>query len=211
MKHRRPRPRHTFLLVPVALLLSVGCGAPTEPGEESAPESAAAPAPAGSTSPPPAANSERRGPGQGVLTRRPFWHDGDLVEQLGLDDAQLSIMETRRQGAIDAARTERQATTARRGELSAALGEGRWQEARDLAEILGADATSSIEADVELKIGILDMLSAEQRRTLLRERPAALRRSWLLPTGGRPPSGPNPLLDRPQPAAGAPSSGPSAG
>ncbi|MEO1088983.1 MAG: hypothetical protein AAFY88_32560, partial [Acidobacteriota bacterium] len=190
-------------------LLTAGCGSPVEEAEGSAMAPAPAPPPAASTtsSPPPAvADSDRGGSGQSLLTRRPFWHDGDLVEQLGLDEAQLSVMETRRQAAIDTARAERQATTARRGELSAALGEGRWQEARDLVDTLGADAASSIEADVELKIGILDMLSAEQRRTLLRERPAALRRSWLLPTGGRPASGPNPLLDRPKPAAGAPSS-----
>ncbi|MEO1369333.1 MAG: hypothetical protein AAFX50_19320, partial [Acidobacteriota bacterium] len=166
MKIRSLRPRYASARVLVALLSVVGCGAPTAETDAPVQESAASPAPVGPSPSPPAtvAGSKPGGSNQGVLTRRPFWHDGDLVGQLGLDDAQLSVMETRRQAAIDAARSERQATTARRGELSAALGEGRWREARDLAEILGDDATSSIAADVELKIGILDMLSAEQRR-----------------------------------------------
>ncbi|MEM1178923.1 MAG: hypothetical protein AAGM22_11310 [Acidobacteriota bacterium] len=196
----------------VTVALFVGCGdAPASSDEPvdapgaSNPSAASDPAPQASTASRSGAPPRAGDPRPGTLARRPFWHDGELVNLLGLEDAELSVMETRRQAAIDAARRDRQATTARRGELSTALGDGRWPDARRLVVELGTDASSTIEADVELKISILELLSPEQRQTLLRERPNALRRSWLLPSGRRPASGPNPLLDRAASPASAPS------
>lgn len=190
--------------------LGAGCGGPADEPTSPASPSTSTPAQTlpvspqqGQSGPATSVDEKERRP----VARRPFWHDGDLVTQLGLDDARLSIMETRRQAALDAVRQERQSATARRGELSDALGAADWAEARRLVGALGQDAEASILADVELKIGILDMLSADQREMLLRERPNALRRSWLIPTGaGRPATGPNPLLDRRSPADPAPDS-----
>lgn len=132
-----------------------------------------------------------------TLGPRPFWHDGDLATALALSEAQISIMETRRQAALDGVRTERQAATELRNELSDLLARGAWDEARRLAGRLAQASAAGVEADVELKVGILEMLTPEQRKRLVQESPGALRRSWLSPGGSRGSrGGQNPLLER---------------
>ena len=178
------RSMSALLLLPLA---ACGAGAPDLPATDAAPPPEAAVTRGADV-------AEARRSWQEL--RRPFWQEGELVEQLGLTDDVLSIMETRRQATLERRRERLRRATEQRAELAAALEVGAWDEARRLAEALAADARAAIEADLELKIGILDLLTPEQRRLLQRERPSALRRSWLLPSG-RPATGANPLLDPP--------------
>lgn len=179
----------------VWLLLAIGCAEPeSETVNEEAPVTeASAPVPGSQPAATPGTASPERRPVN--LGRRPFWHEAELIEVLGLDDAQLSIMETRRQAVLDKQREKRQVATALRAELSQLMEEGAWDQARELTKQLAADAGANIEADVELKISVLERLSPEQRQRLMQERPSALRRSWLIPGGRRANTGPNPLLD----------------
>ena len=129
------------------------------------------------------------------LLRRPFWHDAELVEALGLTETQVSAMETRRQARFEQRRQARIEATSRRADLAAALEAADWENARELGRQLGADSRAALEMDLELKIEILSELDEQQRGLLGRERPSTLRRSWLLPASGRRAQRHNPLLD----------------
>ena len=171
--------------------LLVGCAAENEVAEDDV--AAESPAP---ESVEPVAQADTRAE-RPRLGPRPFWHDGELAEALGLSDAQISVMETRRQAVLGEQRSQRQAATELRTQLSKSLIEGSWDEASRLSKELAQKVSSDVEADFELKAGILEMLTPEQRQLLAQENPGALRRTWLTPgSRGRGGSAHNPILDR---------------
>ena len=175
--------------------LLLGCAAEDKVADsEVAAESPAPSSPAPSSVQAPQTNAA--GADRPRLGPRPFWHDSELAAALGLDEAQISVMETRRQAALGEQRSQRQAATELRTRLSDFLIQGSWDEASRLSNELAKKVSSDVEADFALKAGILEMLTPEQRQRLAQENPGALRRSWLTPgSRGRGSSAHNPILD----------------
>lgn len=181
--------RPVLVVVGVAVL---ACG--TDDPNPGSDEHATEPRPGAETPTP----EDSRSPSSDIRRRaglRPFWHDDDLVGEMGLEPAQVENMETLLYARQTDSRTVRQATTALRTDFARALAAGDWQLASRHSEALAAAAAAAVEADTAVKMEILSQLTGEQRRLLLERQPSALRRSWLAPGLRRTRPTENPLLD----------------
>ncbi len=170
------------------------CGSATEP--DAAPVESSSPAPSEpETLPSKDASPKKRADRRAGL--RPFWHDKDLVVEMGLEPTMIENMETILHSRQTASRAARQAATGLRGDFAQALAAGDWQLARSHSNALAAAAAAAVEADAEVKVDILSQLTDGQRRLLFERQPQALRRSWLAPSFRRTRPAANPLLDNP--------------
>ena len=105
-----------------------------------------------------------------------WWNDPALVEALELSDASRSEMDGHCRAYVQN-RPER-ADRGVRTDFEAALREGDWERARQHLRERAAEAGKRLEAQGELKIRVLSLLSDEQRAKLVEKKPKLLRQAW---------------------------------
>lgn len=105
-----------------------------------------------------------------------WWNDPALVEALELSDASRSEMDDHCRAFVEN-RPERADRGVRRP-FEDALREGDWEQARQHLRKRTEEAGKRIEAQGELKIRVLSLLSDEQRARLVEKKPNLLRQVW---------------------------------
>lgn len=113
----------------------------------------------------------------GAPDRTLWWNDPVIVEQVGLSEGQRSKMD-----AAYASYSERASSGRRtrdvKNDFLAALEKGDWKDARTQLDLWTSQESNPQHAMAEMKLEILQLLSADQRNTLMESYPRILRRPW---------------------------------